>query len=214
MGKMVMHLCVRRCLHTAGPYYTCLVFSGESFLSLFTNSRKNIQHFWKGRANRVALVWRVISREKTLIHHTPTGHTRAPRWCWFSFLSLLLLGIFAADFEQCAVSLYKTTLLLCILRSLSYRCSVSVWTLFGLLRALMTLMATDEAKWLYWIIRMKSDRHRKLIYRELPQKDSFLIESLKYKKYRLSAHGQHHLFWCWKSFSFSRRWSYVCVYIK
>jgi hypothetical protein len=93
-------------------------------------------------------------------------------------------------------------LLFYYVRSLSYRCSVSVWTLFGLLRALMTLMATDEAKWLYWIIRMKSDRHRKLIYRELPQKDSFLIESLKYKKYRLSAHGQHHLFWCWKVFPF------------
>ena len=105
MGKMVMHLCVRRCLHTAGPYYTCLVFSGESFLSLFTNSRKNIQHFWKGRANRVALVWRVISREKTLIHHTPTGHTRAPRWCWFSFLSLLLLGIFRWLRTMCGLSI-------------------------------------------------------------------------------------------------------------
>ena len=69
-----MHLCVRRCLHTAGPYYTCLVFSGESFLSLFTNSGKKIQHFWKGRANRVALVWRVTSRENLNPSHTHGAH--------------------------------------------------------------------------------------------------------------------------------------------
>ena len=45
--------------------------------------------------------------EKTLIHHTPTGHTRAPRWCWFSFLSLLLLGIFRWLRTMCGLSIWN-----------------------------------------------------------------------------------------------------------
>jgi hypothetical protein len=139
--------------------------------------------------------WRYL--EKTLIHHTPTGanaaQMEAERWCWFSFL-----------FWLCSVGNSPVTLNNASGLLFMYYPFIT-WAYghffgFWLLRDLTLMAANTLAKWLYWMIRMKSDKTPKADLLRNRTKEPFFFIQLY--KILLILFSLIIFFWCRGSFLF------------